>query len=571
VIPLDRGRTIIRWGPEPDEEGIMQSPSPSDRGPGRAPRRELLVFGWALFLVVLAAAALAGAFFAGPAAAVVNNQQYGLLNQIGGPGSGAGQFGSGSNPGPYGVAVDAAGRVFVLDPHDSDDRVDVFSPDGTLLTSFGPYGSVDGTLGSPYGIAVSPAGVVFVIDTWRADAARVQSFASSDGGATYASTGHVTIGAPSGAAFQIAADGAGCVYVTDNHDAVHRVLKYRVSDGALIAEIGVSGGGDQLLASPKGVAVSADGLDLYVCDNAVVKRYHSTDGAAYTYAQSLSGPAGTLAGPWGVAVDGSGAVYVTDISLDAVVKFSAAGDVVTSWGESGSGDYGFAGPRAVAVSATGCVYVAAPGSNATPEQAAQNHRVMRFARDLTPPVSTVAGVPAGWTRAASVALTFSADDPLVADEYRAGYGHTEFLDGVDWISLLGSEWVVDAEGVTTLAYRAVDGRGNADQARSLTVRIDRTAPSPRPLAAVTVMKGKKARLRYRVDDLLSPQAKVRVKIRKGAKTVRTLSLGTKATGRELACSWRCKLARGRYSWTVYATDLAGNVQVRTVNRSLVVR
>ena len=525
----------------------------------------------ALVLVALAAAALAGMLFAGPVAAVVNNQQYGFLNQIGGPGAGASQFGSGANPGPYGVAVDAAGQVFVLDPNNSDGRVDVFSPDGTLVTGFGPYGSGDGTLGSSYGIAVSPAGAVFVVDTWRADADRIQAFASSDGGATYASTGHVTIGAPSGAAFQIAADGAGCVYVTDHHDAVHRVLKYRVSDGALIAEIGATGAGDQRVAFPKGVAVSADGLDLYVCDAAVVKRYHSTDGVAYAYAQSYTGPSGTLAAPWGLAVDGAGNLYVTDTTLDAVVKFSTAGDVVTDWGTSGAGDSGFFDPRAVAVSATGCVYVVDPGANDTPEHAAQNHRVMRYARDLTPPVSTVTGVPAGWTRAASVLLTFSADDPQVVDEFRSGYGHTEFLTGADWIPLLAPEWLVTDEGVTTLQYRAVDGRGNADKARSLTVRIDRTAPSPRPLAGATVASGKKVRLRYRVEDTLSPQAKVRLRIRKGSKTVTTLSLGRKATGRDLTCSWRCRLAKGRYTWTVLATDLAGNAQARTVTRRLVVR
>ena len=613
--------------------------------------------GAAAFTLLLVGCILAVALAAGPAAAVMNNEQYGFLNQIGGPGTGAGQFGGGASPGPYGVAVDSAGNVFAVDPNNSGYRVHKFAPDGTHLTSFGAAGSGDGHLSGPYGIAIAPNGVVYVVDTWRADADRVQYYASADGGATYASAGHIAVASAAGESFQIAADGLGNVYVTQVASGVHQVLKYRVSDEALLATIGASGSDDDLLSAPRGVAVSADGSDLYVADGARVKRLHGAGGTSYAFAQAYGDGLGLFAGPWGVALDSAGALYVTDTTLDKVVKFSAAGDVVTSWGTNGAGNEQFRGARAVAVGSTGCVYVADTGWAATsehPEYGAENHRVMRYARDLTPPTSIVTGLPSGWTNAAQVALAFSGTDPVVTDEFSSGYQFTQLLIGASWFAHSG-DYVVGAEGVTTVHYRATDWRNNDETDQSLDVRIDRTKPTitasaipagwsktpvpvtfgaddalsgvarteystnggatwtaaasvtipargpttlsyrsvdnagnaadtqtaavladsvkpaPKPLADVSVKRGKTARLRYRVTDRACPQAKVWIELRKGGKTRKTLSLGPRATGRDLTFSWKCTLGKGTYTWAVFATDLAGNAQARTLTKKLMVR
>ena len=184
--------------------------------------------------------------------------------------------------------------------------------------------------------------------------------------------------------------------------------------------------------------------------------------------------------------------------------------------------------------------------------------------DRTRPTIAAGAIPAGWSKT-PVPVTFSATDAL------SGVARTEYsTDG-------GSTWTAAASvtfpatGATTLSYRSVDNAGNVADALTATVLADGVKPAPRPLADVTVRRGKSAKLRYRVTDGACPQARVAIKIRKGGKTRKTLSLGLRATGSDLTCSWKCTLAKGKYTWTVYATDLAGNAQARTVTKKLVVR
>jgi hypothetical protein len=51
----------------------------------------------------------------------------------------------------------------------------------------------------------------------------------------------------------------------------------------------------------------------------------------------------------------------------------------------------------------------------------------------------------------------------------------------------------------------------------------------------------------------------------------TLGVGTKRTNTALTYSFRCKLAKGKSSWKVYATDLAGNTQAKPGVRTLTVK
>ena len=63
--------------------------------------------------------------------------------------------------------------------------------------------------------------------------------------------------------------------------------------------------------------------------------------------------------PSGVAVDGSGNVYVTDIALSQIVKFTSAGVFLTKWGSAGSANGQFSNPSAIASDGSGNVYVTA--------------------------------------------------------------------------------------------------------------------------------------------------------------------------------------------------------------------
>ena len=145
--------------------------------------------------------------------------------------------------------------------------------------------------------------------------------------------------------------------------------------------------------------------------------------------------------------------------------------------------------------------------------------------DLSRPVTTVDGAPAGWS-AGPVTLTFTATDQ--------GSGVASVEAGVDGAELatlpgLPATLHVSGQGVHTVRYRARDKSGNVEAARSCAVRIDAEGPVTGARAA-RVRKGARVSLRYRVDDL-TPEATVRLVVRTPSGRARaTLRPGRRATG-----------------------------------------
>src|SRR4029453_7065780 len=77
----------------------------------------------------------------------------------------------------------------------------------------------------------------------------------------------------------------------------------------------------------------------------------------------------------------------------------------------------------------------------------------------------------GWYRSA-VTVTLGASDNC------SGVARTEFSSdgGATWEAYTSSLSIV-SDGVRTIHYRSVDNAGNVEAARSLTLRIDQTAPA----------------------------------------------------------------------------------------------
>ncbi|HUK76716.1 MAG TPA: lectin like domain-containing protein, partial [Thermoleophilia bacterium] len=102
---------------------------------------------------------------------------------------------------------------------------------------------------------------------------------------------------------------------------------------------------------------------------------------------------------------------------------------------------------------------------------------------------------------------------------------------------------------------------------------DPIRPVTRALAAVTVVRGRSATLRYRVSDATSHDVEsVTIRIRNHAgKTVKTIAAGTHAPGVSLSQRYRCRLARGSYRFYVYATDRWGNTQSSVGHATLTVK
>jgi DNA-binding beta-propeller fold protein YncE len=96
-------------------------------------------------------------------------------------GIGPGQFN-----GPFGIAVDAVGNVYVSDTQNN--RVQAFTNDGAFLRQWGSYGSAPGQFYRPSAIAVGPDSRIYVADTWNN---RVQVFGSLPTPTTSTSWGRI--------------------------------------------------------------------------------------------------------------------------------------------------------------------------------------------------------------------------------------------------------------------------------------------------------------------------------------------------------------------------------------------
>lgn len=252
-----------------------------------------------------------------------------------------------------GVALGADGSLYLADT--GDHRIRRVAPDGLIHTIAGvgaPGYSGDGgpataaALNAPYGIALDASGRLFVADLGNGLVRVIQS----DGRIATVAGAIQKLRDPR----DVALDGGGNLYVTEfSGQQVSRIN----ADGSLtvIAGSGVAGfsgdGGSATAATlryPAGIAFNAAG-DLYIADSGNARVRMVRSGVVSTVAgQGAMGAAGGLAldTPTGVAIDRAGNLYVAHaggvvkIAPDAsVTEFAAAG-------------------RAVAVDASGSVYVA---------------------------------------------------------------------------------------------------------------------------------------------------------------------------------------------------------------------
>lgn len=193
--------------------------------------------------------------------------------------------------------------------------------------------------------------------------------------------------------------------------------------------------------------------------------------------------------------------------------------------------------------------------------------------DILAPVTTVSGVPAGW-RNRDVTLTFSATDPGGSGVTATRYD----VDGGGWTE--GATCTVAApadhsnDGTHTVAFFSVDAFDNAEAVQTCTVSIDTRKPQPRAPYSASVTRGRTATLRYRINDAAPCAGTARpvIKVRTlGGRLVKTFRPAARPVGAWLKLRFMCKLARGTYRFTVYATDAAGNRQARTASNKLVVR
>jgi trimeric autotransporter adhesin len=263
---------------------------------------------------------------------------------------------------PYGVALDAAGNLYIADTLDN--AVRKVSADGTITTiaGFGSPGfagdggpAIQAKLNGPRGVAVDTAGNVYVADSGNHRVRRIDStgtivtiagngntdFAPGDSAGTSS-----TLSDPRG----VAVDRNGNVYIADTgHNRIRKVFP----SGAITTIAGAAGtccysgdGGPAILAElnqPMGLSLDSAG-NLYVADagnNAirVLRPVPSTVtlAAVTNAASNATGPIapGELVTLYGTGMDGAKSVlfngmagpllYATTTQIGAVVPYGLTG------------------------------------------------------------------------------------------------------------------------------------------------------------------------------------------------------------------------------------------------------
>jgi tripartite motif-containing protein 71 len=240
--------------------------------------------------------------------------------------SGPGQF---STPGGAGFAP-SSGDLLVTDR--MNDRVQIFSPSGKFLRTFGHQGSKHGQFRSPYGLGINRAGDIYVADTVNN---RVQEF--SPARAFIRSFGK-KIFTSGPADLAVAADGD--VYVADGP-----FIRHFTGKGHYIGSFGGTGTGPgQFNSLVAGLAAGPRG-HVYAGDYSGARIEEFT--AAGVFVQSLANHGkAKVEGPTGVAVTPGRHIFVSDNGHVRAFELNPNGSLQRVFGVTGKGALDNPGPMA---------------------------------------------------------------------------------------------------------------------------------------------------------------------------------------------------------------------------------
>jgi len=404
--------------------------------------------------------------------------------------------------GPYSVAVDSVGNVYIAETNQHIIRkMDVLGNVTTFAGAAGIAGMIDGPAATarfnrPFGIAVDSNDNLYVADTYNHQIRKIDTL----GNVTRLAGGSAVAGSVDGrgtfARFYwpmgIAVDAAGNVYVADNGNQIIRKVDpfgrtTTIAGGAGLAGFVDAGGIASRFNSPTGVAVDGSG-NVYVSDtnNHRIRKVdlfaNVTTFAGGGLGVATNGPGATasFSRPEDVAVDVAGNVYVADSGNHLIRKVDVSGVVTTVAGAAlvpgaidGTGTSArFNGPVGVTTDSLGNVYVADYFNHIVRKVSLPSLSV-----DITVPVVTLAGGNI------NLPLGMAFTDP--------GYSATDDIDGniTSLVTVTGGPVNPDAAvgTVFTLNYNVSDAAGNPAIQKSRTVTI--TAAADITIPVITLIGG----------------------------------------------------------------------------------
>ena len=246
---------------------------------------------------------------------------------------------------PTGVAIDAAGNVYIADYHNQ--RIRKVSPSG-IISTFAGNGiqgySGDGSaataaeLSYPNGVAIDAAGNLYIADRSnnrirKVNTSGIISTFAGNGAAGYSGDGSSATVAELNNPYGVATDAAGNVYIADYFNNCIR----KVNTSGIISTIAGNGIGNGSNIGDGGTATAAE---LYY--------------------------------PTGVTTDAAGNVYIADVANQRIRKVNTSGVISTI---AGNGTAGYSGdgssataaelyyPVGVATDAVGNIYIADEDNN----------------------------------------------------------------------------------------------------------------------------------------------------------------------------------------------------------------
>jgi DNA-binding beta-propeller fold protein YncE len=237
--------------------------------------------------------------------------------------------------GPSGIAVDAAGNVYIAD----NGRIVEVNALGmaSVLTITG----LTPALNNPVGIAIDGSGNLYVADSANN---RVVEITPAGVGSAI-STQSITLTGPRG----VAVDQSGDIFIADTANS--RIVEVTSGGTAAVLSITVSSGSATLF-SPIGLAVDVTGK-LYIADSNNNRIVTVAPGSTTGVVVPILGGV-TLSGPFGIAVDRMGNIIIADDVHNRIAEVDTSGNGTVLY----TGSATLARPVGVALDVFGTVYIA---------------------------------------------------------------------------------------------------------------------------------------------------------------------------------------------------------------------
>lgn len=377
------------------------------------------------------------------------------VGQWGSAGLGNGQFGE-----MRGIAVNPAnGDVIVA----SDDRLQVFTANGTYSATGATLGGGNGQVVTPAGMAWDSASRLFVADSGNH---RIQYFTASGATLTYA--GQFGSGPGSGAGqlngplgISIRRRGGVGFDFRDVLDTGNHRLSTWTSANVSSGESGSLGTGLQQYNLP--TSRTDYRPSVWIVDRGNHRALLQPSGGQRSQVGGYGSSRGQLKDPWGVAVDSQGNAYITDTGNHRVQIFDRNGVLQGILGGYGAGNGQFDRPTGIAVTSE-YVYVCDSG----------NRRVQQFANPAAGQSFLVGEASATWAPgtipangAAILALTVpgAAAGDYVQVSFTGTYDNNAFPVVWGFVAAADTVWAYITNNSSSASLTANSGTARARVSR----------------------------------------------------------------------------------------------------------